>query len=205
MRNSPRPARTFFSNQIDNLGLAGYTIGISASKFMNATQPTTAPVVRALYVATDPLGTATNFFESKNWRVTNVHNLQELDTHLVTLKQQEVEKLPLVVLFGHLDELVDHPKGLNAHKVVERIAKEAGEIIGLIPFAPTSSPNADLFNWTVEERQKIGLEKLQIIGFGSEPERPLRAFAANKQEGAYSDLAIVLGLTSPQHKERGRG
>lgn len=171
---------------------------------MNATQPAT-PVAEALYVATSPYEVAADFFKSKNWRVTSVHNLEELNGHLAILKQQKERKVPLVVLFGHLQELETPTEEINARALVARIAAEAGEIRGLIPLAPISSENNDLFNWSAEERQKIGLEKLRIIGFGSEPERPLRTFAANKQEGAFSDLVMSLGLTTPLQKERGRG
>lgn len=161
------------------------------------------PVAEALYVATSPYNGAEDLFRSKNWKVTNVHNLEELGKHLATLKQQTERKIPLVVLFGHLQELESPPEGINARTLIADIAAAAGQIRGLIPFAPLSGENIDLFNWKVEERKTVGLDKLPIIGFGSEPDKPLRVFAGGKQEGAYSDLAIALGLTTPRSKEAG--
>lgn len=172
---------------------------------MNATQTVTAPVAEALYVSTSPANVAVEFFTSKQWKITTVHNLQELNEHLPKLKQPGERKLPLVVLFGRLDELDQPPEGLNARALVARIAAEAGEIRGLIPLAPISSHNAELFDWSTEEKQQLGLGKLQIISFGSDRDRPLRVFAGMKQEGAYSDLALILGLTTPPRKEGGRG
>lgn len=174
---------------------------------MNAApQSATAPVVEALYVATNPYDDAVKFFESKNWIVHQVYTVEELKVRLSTLRQQGERKIPLVILFGHLQELENPPEGINTRRaLVARIAADTGEIRALIPFAPISSDNAAFLTWTTEERKGIGLESLRIIGFGSDPERPTRTVALGKAEGAYLDLAQALGLTSPQHKERGRG
>lgn len=168
-----------------------------------APQSATAPVVEALYVATSPYGDAVKFFESKNWMVHQLHTAEELYARLSTLKQQGERKIPLVVLFGHLQEVENSPEGVNTRRdLVARIAADAGEIRALIPFAPISSDNAAFLTWTTEERRGIGLESLRIIGFGSEPGWPTRTFALGKAEGAYLDLVMALGPTTPTHKER---